>query len=415
MCHLHTPNNNSNDDDGLCRRPLTDENRNHSGDIVDDNDETPISNESLLGTAFVSFFSFALVQLSFAFVADSEAMKGDSAAMLVDALTYLFNWIAEYRKSNFDHTTISTAVTPGIILPLNQQQQQPQHNDDLDPARLRRIRKRGYRKMVLQMEIIPPALSVTTLIAVTIVVTYQAALVLVYHRRHENPNLQLMMTFSVVNLGLDGLNVFCFAKAKHLMGYSTTAHNHHDQELTTVRSSSPNTTTTTTPMRGSEPDEIIYRDMTVAAKEESNGSLNNTATTENGFSSNHVCRGDMEHANDRNDNDDDSDHSHDDDDDRTNLNMCSAYTHVFADTLRSLAVILAASLAEVVDGITPEEADASAAIIVSILIVLSLVPLFHGMVQSITELRGIYAEEKSEVMLLQQQADSQRSMRGELT
>ena len=280
--------------------------------------------------------------------------------MIVDAITYLFNWIAEHRKNNFDHTA----------------QRIPNQND-MDPARVRRIRKRAYRKMVLQMEIIPPAVSVTTLIAVTIVVVYQAVLVLVYHKRHENPNLNLMMTFSVVNLGLDGLNVFCFAKAKHLMGYSTTTQN-HEQELTTVRSSSP-----TTPMSGrrrpylraaeessrSEDDEIEYRDMTVMS--ENNGSSNAAMTngaSDNGF-------GDTEQAATHidDDGDEDSDHSHDD---RTNLNMCSAYTHVFADTLRSLAVILASLSAEVIDGITPEEADASAAIIVSILIVLSLVPLF---------------------------------------
>ena len=35
-----------------------------------------------------------------------------------------------------------------------------------------------------------------------------------------------------------------------------------------------------------------------------------------------------------------------DDEDDGNMNMCSAYTHVFADTLRSLAVIIAAVISE---------------------------------------------------------------------
>ena len=83
-----------------------------------------------------------------------------------------------------------------------------------------------------------------------------------------------------------------------------------------------------------------------------------------------------------------------DDPDTTNLNMCSAYTHVFADTLRSIAVIIAAIVAELVPSITPEVADSTAAIIVSILILLSLVPLGQGLINSCQELRTIYREEK---------------------
>lgn len=36
----------------------------------------------------------------------------------------------------------------------------------------------------------------------------------------------------------------------------------------------------------------------------------------------------------------------DEDEGEGNMNMCSAYTHVFADTLRSLAVIIAAVVSE---------------------------------------------------------------------
>lgn len=59
---------------------------------------------------------------------------------------------------------------------------------------------------------------------------------------------------------------------------------------------------------------------------------------------------------------------------------------MFADTLRSLAVILASLLAEFVPSITSEEADAAAAVVVSILIVLSLVPLLGGMVHTYNSL-----------------------------
>jgi hypothetical protein len=39
--------------------------------------------------------------------------------------------------------------------------------------------------------------------------------------------------------------------------------------------------------------------------------------------------------------------------------------------------------------VTPEEADAAAAVVVLILVLLSLIPLFHGLVQSVQELRAI--------------------------
>lgn len=77
----------------------------------------------------------------------------------------------------------------------------------------------------------------------------------------------------------------------------------------------------------------------------------------------------------------------------------STAQHVFADTLRSFAVIIAAVTAKVVDGVTPEEADATAAVVVSILILLSLIPLFQGLRETSLELRAIWAEELSESIL----------------
>ena len=321
----------------------------HNESIPETDSSIP-SNERLLGTAFVSFMSFALVQMVFAFVADSEAMKGDSAAMIVDALTYLFNWIAEHRKNHFDW------------------------NVHANSDRMRRRRKRAYRKMVLQMEILPPLLSVTTLLFVTVIVTYQAVLVLMgLHnpaRSAQQPNLHLMMGFSIFNLGLDGLNVFCFARAKHLFGYETMTKEKQQQQQSTEIGASP-------------------RGYALATED--------TSSSEHNSSHLPSSRDDSEN--------DDTD---EDDDDHTNLNMCSAYTHVFADTLRSFAVIIAAVTAEVVSTVTPQEADATAAIVVSVLIALSLIPLFQGLASSLSELKGIYAEEKSE--LLEQQTWDRESV-----
>ena len=61
-------------------------------------------------------------------------------------------------------------------------------------------------------------------------------------------------------------------------------------------------------------------------------------------------------------------------------------------------MIIAVMFAKFVGGVTPEEADATAAIVVSGLILLSLLPLFHGLVRTYSELRAICAEESSEKM-----------------
>lgn len=64
-----------------------------------------------------------------------------------------------------------------------------------------------------------------------------------------------------------------------------------------------------------------------------------------------------------------------------------------------MAVIIAAGLAELFDDVTAEEADAAAALVVSLLIVLSLVPLSQGLYTSLGALWAIRAEERSEAMM----------------
>ena len=54
-------------------------------------------------------------------------------------------------------------------------------------------------------------------------------------------------------------------------------------------------------------------------------------------------------------------------------------------------MIIASILADVVPRITPEEADATAAVIVSVLIVFSLVPLLLGMIETVRELWEVNA------------------------
>lgn len=339
------------------------------------------SNERLLGTAFVSFMTFALVQMIFAFVAGSQAMVGDSAAMIVDALTYLFNWIAEIRKNRFDELYSETT------------------NNRDNPRLAKRLREREKRKMLLQLEIIPPLISVSTLIVVIFFVLRRAVKVLwldMHRKRSEQltPNVNLMLAFSVLNLGLDILNVFCFAKAKHLMGFATMEDPHHHQASVDPQQRSSPMARRTAQLQSYA--RVVAGDSEEIDPETGEGVPALVSPSNSSDSSND----DEHHYRLHENNGDDSLDSDEstDGEERANLNMCSAYTHVFADTLRSLAVILASGVAELSPTVTPEVADSTAAVVVSVLILLSLIPLFQGLLHSIAELQSIRAEERSETM-----------------
>jgi Co/Zn/Cd efflux system component len=60
--------------------------------------------------------------------------------------------------------------------------------------------------------------------------------------------------------------------------------------------------------------------------------------------------------------------------------MCSAWTHVCADTLRSTTVLVVSFIATIFPTIDASEADAVAAVIVSFVIIGSLFPLLQGLV-----------------------------------
>jgi Co/Zn/Cd efflux system component len=419
----------------------------------EDSDEDVPSNEFLLLTAFFSFMSFALMQLVFAFVAGSQAMMGDSAAMIVDAVTYLFNWIAERRKRRFDDEN-EEVLCPTTTLTDDETALESTASDlagelgtasdaIVDRQRAQRyILDRTKRKMVLHLEVIPPIISVTTLAAVTVVVTNKAVRVLILdlHRntdQQRRPNVALMLAFSIVNLFLDGMNVFCFARAKHLMGYSVIEEADSDERLHaegddeargTSQSASPKSLRSSNGHRalGKNAKPHSAKHFPLGSNSCEKGGLcddvmSKAATVRPLQSIDGECLGDesdyhevddairkMPTRCDLGDSDDDrelydrngnarssSGHGHE----HANLNMCSAYTHVFADTLRSIAVIIAAITAELVPEVTPEEADATAAVIVSFLIVMSLIPLVQGLVRSTIELRAIYAEERSDLLL----------------
>lgn len=116
-------------------------------------------------------------------------MMTDCAAMTVDAITYLFNYAAERIK----HREITDK------------------EKQLDPEALFRRRK----FLTLYLELIPPLVSVSTLMAVTVVALKQAIQVLTdYDLVSNQPDVFIMLVFSALNLLLDGVNVSCFARAQ---------------------------------------------------------------------------------------------------------------------------------------------------------------------------------------------------------
>lgn len=302
---------------------------------------------------------FATVQTIVAFIAKSEAMLGDSAAMAVDALTYGFNLYAEREKNRDrmdDENNANETDNVELKSSNRNQQDSTEHHDDTaveeETERQRLEQQFLKRRRHLHLELTPPLMSVTILIVVTVFVLRNSiqTLVLDAHRKQSEqsiPNLELMMAFSTTNLLIDVFNVTCFARAKHLMGYNTTE-KPDTQEY------------------GEVIDDGLYLGVSDDDRNE-NGSLEA----------------------------DDHEYSEEaEEEEKVNLNMCSAYTHVFADTLRSIAVIIAAIIAYTSKIVTPEVADATAAVIVSAIILLSLVPLFSGLVRTWRELRSIASEVK---------------------
>ncbi|CAJ1901775.1 unnamed protein product [Cylindrotheca closterium] len=267
--------------------------------IMNTNGEGETTNEYVLGVAFWTFVLFMATEAVFAVIAGSQAMLTDALAMSVDALTYLFNLVAERVK----HRPISDKEK---LLPTN-------------VFEYRRERLRLY------LELVPPLVSVVTLIYVTVGATQEASASLMDRSQdNEDVSVGLMFWFSLANLFLDFLNVACFAKAHQAYGMMSTVR----KESAAFSSPKANRMTEQQRLLGSK-------------------------------------------KSDENDNENDF---------VVNLNMCSAWTHIMADTLRSAAVLIAAAIAVCVKSVTGSIADSVATIVVSVIILISLLPLLRGLV-----------------------------------
>ena len=273
----------------------------HAVDQDIDELSPPPSNKKLLCIAFVSFQSFATVQIFVALYAGSEAMLGDSVAMMVDALTYLFNLIAERQKEVYaerlkQQTNFSSEIT--------------------DVTRTRMVLQ--YRKYTHQLELIPPLVSVSILMVVTVVVMRESVHTLILDSQRDaslqsDPNIDLMVIFSFFNLLLDVLNVGCFASASHALGYKTTSIGDRDGIEMTSKTDVPGETCHTFESDNADISSGIdddYDSDDIETDEALQEELDSN-DTESASSGSH---------------DSDNRFNSGDNNDSTNLNMCSAYT-----------------------------------------------------------------------------------------
>jgi hypothetical protein len=149
------------------------------------------------------------------FIAKSQAMVGDSSAMVIDSLTYLFNSYAEKIK----HKSMKES------------------DDDTLSEAEKEIRRLERTHQRLWLEILPPLCSVMTLIILTIYIIVDAYNTLVHSdyevgeddgsAGNDEPDVGVMFFFSALNLGLDVMNVTCFARAKHAFGFAVIDKDRH--------------------------------------------------------------------------------------------------------------------------------------------------------------------------------------------
>mmetsp|Transcript_5322 Transcript_5322/g.7528 ORF Transcript_5322/g.7528 Transcript_5322/m.7528 type:complete len:405 (-) Transcript_5322:1-1215(-) len=364
----------------------------------DDIESNEYTNEYVLNVAFISFLGFTILQTIFALIAKSQAMLTDSEAMAVDALTYLFNLLAEHLKHK----------------PYSEEEKK------LSPS----VRHHQRKLKRLYLELIPPLLSCATLLTVTGFALREAFTTLLGETLddEDQPDLQLMLFFSGLNLLLDVVNVFCFAKADQAIGlpsvnYTDIRHSEpihesgvdDDKEFLNRRDSQRTVKMTNT--RSDETTPLLDTKLSPSPTSASTAA----ATTKN---SDGVELQQMEGrqypvsikmhdpaGNDSNDNGNREEEGVSESDSistsgdfhgtlELNLNMCSAWTHVCADTLRSAAVLLAAAFASIAKDISPDSADATATIVVSFIIVVSLGPLVQGLYLTAVEIWTITKDER---------------------
>jgi Co/Zn/Cd efflux system component len=205
------------------------------------------------------------------------------------------------------------------------------------------LRVRNYRRELrrLYLELVPPTISVSALLIITFYTLKEAYSTLEGDEEgndEEDVSIGIMLFFSTANLLLDVVNVTCFARAGSAFGL-----------------------------------EVIKRENTAIRRTMSGEAAENMSLLGNGDTN--VDKNDGENYGTTT-----SISRPEGPPELVNLNMCSAWTHVCADTLRSTTVLVVSFIATIFPTIDASEADAVAAVIVSFVIIGSLFPLLQGLV-----------------------------------
>jgi Co/Zn/Cd efflux system component len=329
-----------------------------------------------LNVAFFSFVAFCILETVFGTIAKSESMLADAHAMSIDAMTYLFNIAAEhYKRQPLSQKVLALRLSPE------------------EQARRLELRR-------LYLELVPPAISVCILFTLTAMTLVEAFNTLLGSSKNaaggeangggegdkeeeedDDVSVPLMLWFSAANLLLDFVNVACFSRANATYGLNVvvdlhTITKHEDEESQLLSSATAgdkmldqpsertSSSTSSSTIRyaeygaasSSSYDDDVFDDDDLASISSTDSSTRPPPTTSEKL---------------------------------INLNMCSAWTHVCADTLRSLAVVIAALIATIFPAIPGETADAAAAVAVSMIIFVSLIPLIQGLVITAFAIRNL--------------------------
>jgi Co/Zn/Cd efflux system component len=263
-----------------------------------------------------------------------------STAMTVDVMTYLFNFGAERMKHRLELDCD------------DEEREEANIDDDVNPQSPSTYDKQELQRLLL--ELIPPSISASTLMVVTTLTMMQSIQVIFGNAPKENsPDIAIMLIFSSLNLILDGFNVLEFSKVDHVVLSVTNVHHEHTRHFHRHHHHHHpihgfGSQTETTPLLPEAQQE--YDDDTISLRS-------------------------MEKD--------------------LNLNMCSAWTHIAADTLRSIAVLVAASISALFPYVlSPMDADSLGAILVSIVILVSLGPLIQGIYNTALEIRRLLGQQR---------------------
>lgn len=288
-----------------------------------------LSNQRLLQVTTFLFLIFVVAEFIGSIRSNSLSLLGDASAMSIDVVAYLCNMIAEYLKRNSSNDlSAGTNFTLTILVPL---------------------------------------FSIMCLVVVTSYIIYDAVLVLRHPPKVDDVSIEVLYSFSCVNLLIDIIcSVLFLARSKdifdepsllphiHVFMESSLADedfSHNDEDL--IHEVSTETPVTISfanccNKRGRDYRSFIYSQ-----------------------SSHHtvICGVECSHINTTQ-----SNAALPITQSRKNFNMISAFSHIGGDSLRTVSVIIAATIS-VCTGIDGDIMDAVAAIFVSVVIIVAIFPL----------------------------------------